>query len=1043
MDIELTLLARVSHRGQEIAGARLGGLLALLAEDLRAGCSTARMADALWPDGQPEHPVKALQVLVTRARARLGPGVIVSTPAGYRLALGDDQVDASAVLLSAAASRRCTRDGDHAGALHHAQAGLALCAGATGWDIGSADPLAMLRAARLPTWRLLRRARALALARLGHHAEAAGPLHELAAERPRDEEILAQLLRGEMATHGLAAALSRYEAYRLAVRTELGSDPGPELRQVHRELLLADAPRVRRGVRHEPNPLLGRDEDIAAVAELLRTSRITSIVGAGGLGKTRLAQAVSMQASHRTVHFVELAGISTGGDVAGEVASALMAGEAPDPAGRGARRADLFTMIAEALVPGPALLVLDNCEHVVDAAAELAQSLVSAVPDLRVLTTSRSPLEVSAESVYQLRELDLPTTVELFRLRARAARPGIGLPPAAVERLCRFLDGLPLAVELAAARVRAMSVPELTDRLDDRFGLLRGNARDAPPRHRTLHAVVDWSWQLLEPSEQRAMRELSVFPGGFTALAARHLIGGDTVLERLVDQSLLRADDSGQGTRFGMAQTVREFSLGRRRAAGEDERVVDDFLGWARDFGVRHQQAAFASDFSSSVDEIRAEQDNLIEALRSAVNRGDGVTVAATAAVLGIMWFTESNFTRLAMLAEQVPPVLSRLRPESALVEAARTAAAFCALSAFLLRGPRPLRALVTLRRLPPPVPGTFVGAVQAALSAADADALSELCTSADPLTAAVANYALTSALEYANDLDGALRAARRMLDCLAEDSGGWIRAVAHARIGQFCLQVEPGEEAFRHLSAALSIVEKHGARGSASRARWAIVLANLQRGAFAEAEHGLEQLAPAGGAEELGLAMFDVCARAEILLSRGDVDGGLHLWRRAAEALRAGGPSGTGPWASEVRSVAVVVHARYGRLALVEDLTSTLPDLASATVASATVVDLPACGSLLLALAMVDLDDGATASGVRLIALADRLGWQRGFQPTMSPVRVREVARSADLPAYTDAVSSYAGLDHDGLRAAASAALRARPIHRTGSRRNSSRAHR
>ncbi|MGW4945658.1 ATP-binding protein [Actinoplanes sp. NPDC004185] len=1026
MDIELTLLTRVSHRGQEIAGARTGALLALLAEDLRAGCSTARMADALWPDGPPEHPVKALQVLVTRARARLGPGVIASTPAGYRLALGDDQVDASAVLLSAAASRRCTRDGDHAAALHHAEAGLALCEGAPGWDSGPADPLTMLRVARLPAWRQLRRARALALARLGHHAEAAGPLHELAAECPWDEEILAQVLRGEMAAHGPAAALSRYDAYRQAVRAELGSDPGPDLQQVHRELLLADAPRVRGGIRHEPNPLLGRDEDIAAVAELLRTSRITSIVGAGGLGKTRLAQAVSRQASHRTVHFVELAGLNAGGDVAGEVASALSARDSgPDPAGRSARPADVLTLIADALVPGPALLVLDNCEHVVDAAAELAQSLVSALPDLRVLTTGRAPLDVSAESVYQLRELDLPTTVELFRLRARAARPDIGLPPAAVERLCRSLDGLPLAVELAAARVRAMSVAEITDRLDDRFGLLRGHARDAPPRHRTLHAVVDWSWQLLEPSAQQAMRALSVFPGGFTAAAAVHLIGDDAVLERLVEQSLLRATDSGPGTRFTMAQTVREFSLARLRAAGEQERVVGDFLAWARDFGIRHQQAAFAADFGASVDEIRAEQDNLLHAWRSAVDRGDGSTVAATAAVLSIVWFTESNFTRLTVLAEQVPPVLSRLRPEPALVEVTRTAAAFCALSAFLLRGPRPLRALVTLRRLPQPAPGTFVGAVQAALTAPDASALGQLCVDDDPMTAAVANYALTSALESANDLDGALRAARRMLDCLADESDGWMRAVAHARIGEFCLQVEPGEEAFRHLSAALSIVEKHGARGSANRARWAIVLANLQRGAYADAERGLEQIALIGGTAAADLAMFDVCARAEIRLGRGDIDGGLHLWRRAAEGLAADDPSGAGPWASEVRAVAVIVHARYGRLALVEDLTATLPDIMSATLASATAVDLPACGSLLLALAMADLDAGATVSGVRLIALAERLGWQRGFQPTMSPARIREVARNADLLAYTDAVSSYAGLDHDGLRAAASAALR------------------
>jgi predicted ATPase/DNA-binding SARP family transcriptional activator len=1053
---ELTLLSRVACRGREITSPRLRGFLALLAGDLRTGCSTARLVEGLWPEQQPENPAKALQILVSRARAQLGSDVIATTPTGYRLSLSEDQVDTSAVLRRASASARCSRAGDHAAALAHAEAGLALWEGAAGGDTGLDDPVAALRAERASTYRSLLRARALALSRLGRHAEAAEALTDLVRERPRDEEVLLELLRCEAATEGPSAALARYEAYRRALRDELGTDPGPALQAEQQRLLLGTAPVVRHGVPHEPNPLLGRDDDIAAVASLLRTSRVTSIVGPGGLGKTRLAHAVSRQAEQRIVHVVALAGVTADDDVVNEVAAALGTGESRrTPVGQRAMPTGELAGIAGALGPGPALLALDNCEQVVGGVAELVGALVSMTQDLRVLTTSRAPLGLSSESVYLLPELSLPTTVELFRQRAKAARPGVDLPAELVEEVCRHLDGLPLAVELAAARVRAMSVAEIARRLEDRFSLLRGGPRDAPERHQTLQAVVDWSWNLLEPAGQAAMRALSVFPGGFTADAARRVLGvtdpseASKVLEDLVDQSLLQVADTPAGTRLRMLETVREFSTARREAAGESDRVVGGFLAWARDFGVAHHESPFGADPYWSVERIRAEQDNLVQALRHGLARADGATVAATSAALGALWTIESNYPRLATLASETARVLSHFRPEPELVEATRTTLTVCTAYTFLYQGPRAVRSLVALRRLPPAPPNTLARAVAIVLDAAaeDRSALYELCDSDEPLVAGAANAIVSYFWENEGDLETALKAARRTLEAFESREVPYLEAAAHARISELCLQLEQGAEARRHLIAMLPVLEKLGVWSDVTGLQWWMMLANLQLGAVDEAEHWLEQTAPPRADEPVGTLTYGLGVRAEILLARGEVEAGLRLWRRAVDLLTtAEGPifgieidPGQEPWTLEAKAVAVVAHAQHGRLDLVEELTGELPHRLSTLLTNPIaqppyLLELPVCGALLLALGMVDLDRGAragderaTRSGARTIALAERFRFLRLFQPTMSSTRARQAAQQADRSAYDEAVSSYADLGPEELRAAALAALRAR----------------
>nr|WP_239066930.1 BTAD domain-containing putative transcriptional regulator [Actinomadura bangladeshensis] len=1026
----MTLLSRVACRGRDVTSPRVRALLALLAGEPRGGVSVARLVEGLWADDRPESPVKALQVVVSRARSALGADVIASTPTGYRLGLDESGVDASAVLLAASASARCARDGDHAGALSSADEGLALWDGPPKPDEGD-DALSVLRAERASTYWTLCRARALALARLGRHAEGFEALTSVAGEYPRDEEVLAELLRCEAATAGPSAALARYESYRRSLRESLGTDPGAALQVVQRELLRDEAPAVRHGVAHEPNPLLGRAGDLAAVLDLLRTSRVTSIVGPGGLGKTRLAHTVARDAPQRAAHFVGLAGVARSEDVAGEVASVLGVGESPwTPR----RPGGVLAGIVDALGPGPSLLVLDNCEHVVDGVADLVGALVSMTRDLRVLTTSRAPLGLSSESVYPLPALDRATAVELFRQRALAARPGAGLPAGPVEELCRHLDGLPLAVELAAARVRVMSVPEIARGLDDRFALLRGNARDAPSRHRTMHAVVDWSWNLLAPSGRAAMRMLSVFPGGFTADAARHLLDDTGVLEDLVGQSLLSITEDGTGTRFLMLESVREFSASHRDTEGETERAVDGLLAWAREFGAAHHEALFGADPVAPLERVRTEQDNLVRALRYGLARRDGPAVAAATAVLGGLWTLESAFTRMITVVEETAGVLSRFRPGPADVDVTRTALALSVLTTVMLKGPQVTRALVVLRRLPPAPPDNLVRALAVLVGSApeilgrDCAALDRMRTGDHPLLAALADCVTGYIREHEGDLAGALDAAEAMTAAAETAPSPWLRLIAHSRLSELLMQTDRPGEAAHHLRVSLDFLDRYGWPDMFGLL-WALAAVQLHLGEFDEAERLLEQSIAEGPYDSPGMATFSLGVRAEIAFGRGDTETGLRLWREAVagladEEIPAPAP-GLDPWTVDTHCVTVIAHARHGRLDLVQDLADGLPGKLSALLAEAAqplppaVMDLPVCGVLLLALAMVD-DDPARAA--RRIALAERVHFSRSFQPTMSPEAACRAALDADEPAYRAAVAEYAGLSRAELWDAARA---------------------
>lgn len=1032
MSIELTLLSGVAYRGQDISGPRRRGLLALLATDLRGGCDATGLIDQLWPEGPPDRPAKALQSLVSRTRTQLGAGVILSTPTGYRLSLAEEQVDAAALLVQAAAAAQAARAGDPASALAQAERGLELWDG-TGTDDDPADPVATLRNDRRPAHRTLERARAMALARLGRHGAALAPLTSLLDDGASDEELLLELLRSEAAELGPAPALRRYDAYRRALRAEIGLDPGIELQALHQQLLDSDRPPIRLGVPHEPNPLLGRAADVAAVTQLLRTARVVSIIGTGGLGKTRLAVAVSRASDRQAVYLVPLAGIKSDADVAGEVASAL--GVTWAPAGRHADGtfADITSRILRTVGPSQALLVLDNCEHLTEGVAELVGALVAMSPTLQILITSRAPLGLRSEVVHHLPGLSPAAAAELFAQRARAVRPGVELHPEPLARLCGRLDGLPLAVELAAARVRTMSVAEIADELAERrFALLRDGARDTPERHHTLSAVVEWSWNLLDDAAQHAMRMLSVFPDGFTAAAASRLLGAADVLERLVDQSLLHVTDTPSGTRMRMLETVREFSIARREAFGDTGQAVAGLLGWARELGrTEHETVFAAAPADGAVERLRAEQDNLVEAHRHAVDQGDGAAVAATVAVLCGLWYVQSAYGRVAKLAERSVRVLSHHRPAAADVDVTRTAVTVCALSA-VLQGPHELRSLVALRRLPPTPPSTLIRAAAMVLTATP-ETVHAWCESDEPMLAGVASVTASYAAEHTGDFDRADAAATRMLAAFTAVQHPWMQLHAHTRIAEIASQRADGQRAVEHYEAALRLTPEVQPRPDDGVLRLALALGLVQCGAVDDAERHLQQVARQSdrNIETLPLAR---ALRAEILLRRGELERGLQLWREATDHWTSPldavyGDETVGP--ELMQAAAVLVHAHHGRIALVERSVTDLAAAARAALATPAqqplghYTDARLVGTLLLAVGRADLDGAeldhpsGARSGVRLIALALRTG-HLPFLPAMTAEPNEQAAIRADRAGYDAACEEYEQLDPVMLRRAA-----------------------
>ncbi|SUA73214.1 Regulatory protein AfsR [Nocardia otitidiscaviarum] len=656
-----------------IPAGQLRTVLAVLLAHRGHSVSTDRLVDVLWPRRTPRDAAAALQVKVSQLRGVLAAAepsaraLVASGPGGYRLDVTADAVDAGrfeAMLASTAGLDARSR----ADALTTA---LGLWRGTPFADVADAE-FAAVETARLAELRISAvEAWAAARLELGEYTDLVAELAPLVAEHPLRERLCAAYLRALYGSGRQSEALAAFTELRERLRAELGIDPGPEIAEVHRAILTQDPALTPRPTTIPTNlpgqltELIGRAEAVHEVHGLVGDYRLVTLVGPGGVGKTRLSieAARGLITDHPDgVWFVELAGMNPTTVARTSILDTLHAvigirGDSRTAAGR-------LDRLVTAWDGKQVLLVLDNCEHLVAVIADLTEQLLRSVPGLRILATSREPLGVSGEAVYPVAALELPyspadigvaalpkfSAVRLFTARAAAASPGFAIDAgnaAAVATICRRLDGIPLALELAAARVRAFGVRELAARMDDRFELLVAGRRSGPGRQQTLRAVIDWSWEQLTEPEQAVLRRLSVHSDGFGLTAAECVCASKDLaperiadlLARLVDRSLVAMTDTAAGPRYRLLESVAMYCSDRLSEAGETDLLHTVRNEYYTALSERAHAQLRGADQRRWLAVLDIEYPNLRSVVEDSVRRGDSGVALRLVGALAWYWF--------------------------------------------------------------------------------------------------------------------------------------------------------------------------------------------------------------------------------------------------------------------------------------------------------------------------------------------------------------------------------------------------------------------
>ncbi|MET0495165.1 MAG: BTAD domain-containing putative transcriptional regulator [Actinoplanes sp.] len=640
--MRITTLGALAVDGQPVRGGRLAAVIRELVDARGRPVSTAALVNAVWQGDPPDDSAGAVQALISRVR-RLGVPVD-AVPGGYRVPADRVEVDAVAVRGLVDQGLAALRCGDAEGARSLGDQARAL--------FPEIPELEAAEVARLFFAVTSLRADA-ALAGAGGFEEA--DLRRLAARTPPDEPAAALLVRVLAAQGRDAEALEVVEQLRGELADRYGTDPSPVIAEVHLALLrgeLVGAPRRRPAAlslpaawRRSVTALVGREDDVAAVTEALASGPLVTVVATGGAGKTRLAAEIARRAAAegRPVRVIELAGLRSGDEVLPAVL-ATFGGVDTAPTGIALERRVLSPVERlRGIAPDiEGLIVLDNCEHVLDAAATVVADLLAEVgPEVSVLATSRAPLGLVGERVHRLSALPDSEALGLLETRARA---GGAVPTWDEERaleLCHRLDNLPLALELAAARLRNMPIDDVLAGLSDRFALLDDALRGLPERHASLWAMVDWSRELLTPGDRELLQRAAVIPGPFPAGLAAAVSGTPQVrrgLANLVEQSLLSLDEGDGVPRYRMLETVREYGEARLDAADQRVPAMAGLVAWSRELAVDLLGRYSGSEQLTALGRCAADQEILLGGLRWAMAQDDEPAAVDIATAVFQLW---------------------------------------------------------------------------------------------------------------------------------------------------------------------------------------------------------------------------------------------------------------------------------------------------------------------------------------------------------------------------------------------------------------------